>query len=76
METDAIMSTIISSEYESTPTTSDLKIQKRLAKLILDIKYDSHMTQTSVDILLSRFRSFFNEAVAIFDNVCTQIKIA
>ena len=61
-----IISTIIS---ESTCTTSvDLKLQKILAKLILDVKYESNITQTSVDMLLSRFRSFFNEAVDLFED--------
>ncbi len=45
----------------------DLKIQKRLAKIILDFKYESGMSQTTVNMLLSRFRMFFNESVDLYE---------
>ena len=45
--------------------TDDLTLQKRLAKLILDKKYESGMVQSTVD-MLCRFRLFFNEGVHLY----------
>jgi hypothetical protein len=47
--------------------SNDLTLQKRLAKLILDIKYESGMVQSTVDMLLCRFRLFFNEGVHLYN---------
>ena len=47
--------------------TDDLTLQKRLAKLILDKKYESGMVQSTVDMLLCRFRLFFNEGVHLYN---------
>ena len=46
--------------------TDDLTLQKRLAKLILDKKYESGMVQSTVDMLLCRFRLFFNVSVHLY----------
>ena len=47
--------------------SNSLLLQKLLAKLILDTKYESIMAQTSVDSLLSRFKSYFNEAIDLYE---------
>ena len=46
--------------------TDDLTLQKRLAKLILDKKYESGMVQSTEYMLLCRFRLFFNEGVHLY----------
>lgn len=58
---------MITESKTKTRTSVDLEIQKRLAKLILDVKYQNNMNQTCVDMLLLRFRGFFNEAIQIFE---------
>jgi len=47
---------------------NNLKLQKILAKLILDIKYEHNTSQTCIDMLLARFRSFFCNAADLFKN--------
>ena len=67
METDEIIAAITTEHSSSaTGTTVNYILQKKLAKLIIDIKYESKMHQTAVDSLLCRFKSFFNEAADLF----------
>lgn len=47
---------------------NNLKLQKILAKLILDVKYEHNTSQTCIDMLLARFRSFFCHAADLFKN--------
>lgn len=67
METDEIIAYITSEHIPpASRTTVNYILQKKLAKLIIDIKYESKMHQTAVDSLLCRFKSFFNEAADLF----------
>ena len=45
--------------------TTELKLQKYLARIILDVKYDHNMTQTCVEIILHKFKQYFNDALDI-----------
>ena len=45
--------------------TAELKLQKYLARIILDVKYDHNMTQTCVEIILHKFKQYFNDALDI-----------
>ncbi len=67
MVTDELMLKL-SNESISELTSPDLQLQKRLAKLILDLKYDNELSQTSIDMLLGRFRAFFHESIVMFSN--------
>jgi hypothetical protein len=71
MDADELMLNI-STESLYEHTSPDLQLQKRLAKLILDLKYEHKMSQSALDTLLARFKSFFNEAFDLFglSNVC------
>jgi len=44
----------------------ELKLKKKLAKIILDTKYEYKVTQTCIDRLVYRFKNFFNEGIEIF----------
>lgn len=39
------------------------KLQKSLAKIILDVKYEQNMSQTCVDTILFKFKQYFNECL-------------
>ena len=43
--------------------TTELKLQKYLARIILDVKYDHNMSQTCIEIILYKFKQYFNDAL-------------
>ena len=70
METEEIIENmtekhIIIKEIDPLQDTVELKLQKYLARIILDVKYDHNMTQTCVEIILHKFKQYFNDALDI-----------
>ncbi len=54
----------------------ELKLKKKLAKLILDIKYEDNVSQTCIEKMLHGFKSYFVESIEIITVILIIIKLS
>ena len=52
-------------EIDPLHDTIALQLQKYLARIILDVKYDQNMSQSCVDTVLFKFKQYFNDCISI-----------